>query len=113
MMPKSIVLVAILFAVAVLPASAQTSDPESKATLTPLTWDVVSIKPHKALDATSSMELHADGIEFHNMTLHGLFLNAFEVRSESQIVGYPAWVNSEHFDIRPRWMPKQQGHIAI
>ena len=48
------------------------------------------------------MQWMPDGIEFHNMTLHGLFLNAFEVRSESQITGYPAWVNTEHFDIQAK-----------
>jgi uncharacterized protein (TIGR03435 family) len=48
------------------------------------------------------MRWTSDGIEFRNMTLHGLFLNAFEIRSESQITGYPAWVNSEHFDIQAK-----------
>lgn len=102
MVQKYVAVIAIIFAASLL-APGQTPDTHANsAALKPLTWDVISIKPHKALDASSSMEWHADGIAFHNMTLHGLFLNAFNVRSESQIVGYPPWVNSERFDIEAK-----------
>ena len=75
---------------------------QSEATSKPLTWDVISVKPNRSLDTSSSMRWNADGIEFRNMTLHGAMLNAFEVRSESQITGYPSWVNSERFDIEAK-----------
>lgn len=67
-----------------------------------LVWDVISVKSNHSLNPSSFMRWNADGIEFRNMTLHGLLLNAFEVRSESQITGYPGWVNSEHFDIEAK-----------
>jgi len=102
MMRKFVAVVSIFLAAVVVCAPAQTGGGENNIAAKPLTWDVVSIKPHKALDNSSMMEWHLDGIEFHNTTLHGLFLNAFEVRSESQILGYPAWVNSEHFDIQSK-----------
>jgi uncharacterized protein (TIGR03435 family) len=101
-MRKSVAVVAAMFAFAVLPTISQMSNPESTTVPSPLTWDVVSIKPHKQLDDSSTMQWNSDGIEFRNTTLHALFLNAFEVRSESQITGYPAWVNSEHFDIQAK-----------
>jgi uncharacterized protein (TIGR03435 family) len=101
-MQKFIAVVAILFTMAIIPATAQTANSQEAAVFKPLTWDVVSIKPHKQLDNSSSMQSTLDGIEFRNSTLHALFLNAFEVRSESQITGYPAWVSSEHFDIRAK-----------
>lgn len=80
-------------------ALCQTAD---KSGSKPLTWDVISVKPNHSMDYSSSMQWMPDGVVFRNMTLHGLFLNAFEVRSESQITGYPAWVNSEHFDIQAK-----------
>ena len=43
-----------------------------------------------------------DGVELRNSTLHAVFLNTFEIKSENQIVGYPSWVNSEHFDIQAK-----------
>jgi uncharacterized protein (TIGR03435 family) len=101
-MRKSVAVVAAIFAFAVLPAISQTSNSQGATAPTPLSWDVVSIKPHKQLDDSSTMQWNSDGIEFRNMTLHALFLNAFEIRSESQITGYPAWVNSERFDIQAK-----------
>lgn len=80
-------------------ALCQTADNSGSKTLT---WDVISVKPNHSLNYSSFMQWMPDGVEFRNMTLHGLLLNAFEVRSESQITGYPAWVNSEHFDIQAK-----------
>ncbi|WP_109486921.1 TIGR03435 family protein [Occallatibacter savannae] len=80
------------------PAVLGQSDPAAK----PLAWDVISVKPNHSLDPSSFMRWNLNGIEFRNTTLHGTLLNAFEVRSESQITGYPGWVNSEHFDIEAK-----------
>ena len=74
------------------------SDPAGK----PLTWDVISVKPNHSPDLSSFMRWNGNGIEFKNMTLHGALINAFGVRSESQITGYPGWVNSERFDIEAK-----------
>jgi len=67
-----------------------------------LSWDVVSVKPNKSLDPSSSMRMTPNGVDLRNATLQMLFLNGFEIKSESQIVGYPSWVNSEHFDIQAK-----------
>ena len=101
-MQKSVAATAIFLALAGLPIICQTIGSLDPPGAEPLKWDVVSIKPHKQLDNSSYMQMTSDGIEFRNMTLNGLLLNAFEVRSESQIIGYPAWVSSEHFDIRAK-----------
>lgn len=68
----------------------------------PLVWDVVSIKPHKELDSGGSMYMRRDRIEINNLTIQMLFWGAFEVRSQDQIVGWPSWVDSDHFDIRAK-----------
>jgi uncharacterized protein (TIGR03435 family) len=82
----------------ITPSVLAQSDPAGKA----LTWDVISVKPNHSLDSSSFMRWNADGIEFRNMTLDGVLMNGFEVRSESQIIGYPSWVNSERFDIQAK-----------
>ena len=86
--------------IASLSQAPQPPNPDNTAKA--LVWDVISVKPNHSLDPSSFMRWTLNGIEFRNSTLHGLLLNAFEVRSESQITGYPGWVNSEHFDIEAK-----------
>jgi uncharacterized protein (TIGR03435 family) len=88
-----------------LSASAQ-SAPETTTAARKVSWDVVSVKPNKSLDPSSSMRMTANGVELRNITLHAVFLNGFEVKSENQIVGYPSWVDSEHFDIQAKMDPE-------
>ena len=89
----------------VLPASGQGA-PDSTTTGRKLSWDVVSVKPNKSLDPSEFIRMTVDGVELRNSTLHAVFLNTFEIKSENQIVGYPSWVNSEHFDIQAKMDPE-------
>ena len=70
-----------------------------------LVWDVISVKSNKSLDLSAFMRMTPDGVELRNMTLHGVFLNAFDIKAENQIVGYPSWVSTEHFDIQAKMDP--------
>lgn len=98
----------LLFSVAFLAIAAMVPPSKAQERLNPgsaskmLSWDVVSVRPNHSLDPSQSMRMTSDGVEVHNMTLDGLFINAFEIRGENQIVGYPSWVNSEHFDIQAK-----------
>jgi uncharacterized protein (TIGR03435 family) len=76
--------------------------PKADAASKQITWDVVSIRPHKEFDSGGSMYMHPDGFEINNLTLRTLFWGAFDVRSDDLIVGYPAWASSDHFDIRAK-----------
>src|SRR6516165_5026161 len=76
--------------------------PKSDSVSKHLTWDVVSIKPHKQIESGGSMYIHPDGFEINNMTLHSIFWSAFDFKSEDQIAGWPAWANSDRFDIRAK-----------
>jgi uncharacterized protein (TIGR03435 family) len=98
----SVAIVACCFLISSVPIQSQTTEPSQADSVKPLAWDVISVKPNHSLDYSGSVRWAPDGIEFRNMTLHSLFMNAFDVRSESQIVGYPAWVNSEHYDIQAK-----------
>ena len=71
-----------------------------------LTWDVVSIKPHKDLDSGGSFYMRPDGLELNNLTIHSLVWGAFDIKSEDQIVGWPSWANSDHFDLRAKLSPE-------
>ncbi|WP_348262541.1 TIGR03435 family protein [Telmatobacter sp. DSM 110680] len=68
----------------------------------PLMWDVVSIKPHRALDDRAMTRTLPDGFEMVNMTIHSVVSQAFPVRSADQIFGWPSWTNSDRFDFRAK-----------
>lgn len=95
-------IVAICLAITTVSATAQSPDHLPGDSPRTIAWDVISVKPNHSVDSSAGMYWSIDGIQLRNMTLHGLFLNAFDVRSESQITGYPAWVNSDHFDIQAK-----------
>ena len=92
--------IAACIAAASLFSSAQ--KPQDASSASPFKWDAVSIKPHRALDNSAMTQTLADGFEMQNMTIHSLAIQAFPVRSGDQIVGWPAWTNSEHFDFRAK-----------
>ena len=94
---------ALFLVVCIFPAHPQTPDPpKSDSEAKPLTWDVVSIKPHKQLDSGGSMYVRDDGIDINNLTIHSLIWGAFDVRSQDQFSGWPDWANSDHFDVRAK-----------
>ncbi len=101
-MQKSITVATILFTIAALPAISQTPNSQQNAVSKPLTWDVVSIKPHRALDNTAMTQILPDGFEMVNMTIHSVVMQAFPIRSGDQIVGWPEWTNSARFDFRAK-----------
>jgi uncharacterized protein (TIGR03435 family) len=43
-----------------------------------------------------------DSLRIQNMTLISVFLSAFGLKSEDQIVGLPGWVSSDNFDIQAK-----------
>ncbi len=101
-MHPSFAVVAVCFALTAVPVLSQLPEHSAAGPPAPLTWDVVSIKPHRALDNSGMTRILPDGFEMQNMTIHSLFGNAFPFRSGDEIVGWPAWTNSEHFDIRAK-----------
>ena len=92
----------LLLAIPAVALSQSAPQPADDIAARPLTWDVVSIKPHKELDSSGSMYMRPDGIEINNLTIHSLFWGAFEIRSQDQIAGWPSWADSDHFDVRAK-----------
>src|SRR5436305_10889976 len=66
----------------------------------PLLFDVASIKPNNSGSIAQSVRFYPPSgrVTITNATLKGLMLQAFQLQ-ESQLVGGPAWIASDHFDI--------------
>ena len=101
-MHQSFAVVAVCFALTAVPVLSQLPEHSAAGPQAPLSWDVVSIKPHRALDDSAMTRILPDGFEMQNMTIHSLFGNAFPMRSGDEIVGWPAWTNSERYDFRAK-----------
>jgi len=62
-------------------------------------FEVVSIKPNHADDGRVMVRIAPGGrFEAHNVTVRFLLQDAYGVK-DSQIVGAPGWIDSEHFNI--------------
>jgi uncharacterized protein (TIGR03435 family) len=76
---------------------------QAKPQLTPLKFDVVSVKPNKSdqfahIDDTGD----GDGITFRNMPLNWIILYAYDLRDMSLLSGFPDWVKSNKYDIQAK-----------
>jgi uncharacterized protein (TIGR03435 family) len=77
------------------PAAASTSSASSAAP----SYEVVSIKPHKQGDGSSSWRSTEDGFSAQGASLMGLIFSAYNLTMPDQIVGLPSWGDSNDFDI--------------
>lgn len=64
-----------------------------------LSYEVVSIKPHKTEKIGSGMRNTADGMEWWNVSLYRMILGAYGLHMEDQVSGIPGWAKSETYDI--------------
>jgi uncharacterized protein (TIGR03435 family) len=92
-----------LVLVALAPAvRAQTQAPA--AAIQPPAFDVISVKPNKSSLGAYGLvttEFTADGFRGTNVPIHSLLLQAYGLH-EGEIIGEPAWANSEVFDIEAK-----------
>ena len=66
-MHRSFAVVAVCFALNAVPVLSQLPEHSPAGPPAPLTWDVVSIKPHRALDNSAMTRILPDGFEMQNM----------------------------------------------
>ena len=69
-------------------------------------FDVASVKPNPTGAPGSSGRTGKGSVTFTNMNLRSLIANAYDVRG-SRIVGGPASIDSERFDINARAAPDE------
>ena len=67
----------------------------------PPAFDVASVKPNTSGAPGSSGRTGKGSTTFTNMTVRSLIGNAYNIRG-NRIVGAPAWIDSERFDINAR-----------
>jgi uncharacterized protein (TIGR03435 family) len=65
------------------------------------TYDIITVKPHKAGDDNIRISWRDGTWEASNITMDSLIARTYEVRPWS-VVGLPAWGKSEHFDIHAK-----------
>ena len=62
-------------------------------------YEIVSIKPHKAESGSSPSGSLPDGSEWHDMPLFSLVSGAYGIIMDDQISGLPGWAKQESYDI--------------
>src|SRR6185437_5661675 len=72
--------------------------PTSKAKQTPA-FEVAAIKPGKPGDTNHNWDGSNDRISIENYTLRRLVSVAYGLKSESQVIGGPNWIDHQSFDI--------------
>ncbi|MGA8088236.1 MAG: M56 and DUF3738 domain-containing protein [Terracidiphilus sp.] len=73
-------------------------------------YDVSSIKPYKADDGRVRMMITPDGVSFHGAPMRLLLPQAFGVE-EDRILGEPAWVKSNRYDIEAKVEPENASKL--
>jgi uncharacterized protein (TIGR03435 family) len=81
---------------------------DSKADSNPkqLSWDVVSVKPHKAADGVSSWMRTGPGGFSADVTVRSLVMTAYNLIMLEQISGLPGWAENENFEVQGKLDPE-------
>ena len=62
-------------------------------------FEVASIKPSKPDDGNHDWDSDADRLTIENYSLRDLIASAYGLKSNSQVLGGPDWLDKRHFDI--------------
>jgi uncharacterized protein (TIGR03435 family) len=62
-------------------------------------FEVAAIKPGKPGDGNHDWDSNSDRITIENYSLRDLIVAAYGLKSTSQVLGGPQWIDKEHFDI--------------
>jgi uncharacterized protein (TIGR03435 family) len=81
-----------------LPSSAQQLA-SAVAVEKPLSFEVASIKPSRPDDTGQDWDDFPGRLSIENYTLRRIVQSAYRLKSESQVLGGPKWIDKEHFDI--------------
>ena len=67
-----------------------------------LSYEVVSIKPHKSVGDAGGLGYRPDGLDFRGITLTPLIEDAYRIADDYQLYGLPGWVSSSFYDIQAK-----------
>ena len=74
----------------------------SDSVISPLRFDVVSVKVHAPDTQGTRMQLTPDGVRLSNVRLQDLMVQAYGLVLNDQVVGLPSWAESQRFDIEAK-----------
>lgn len=63
------------------------------------TFEVATIKPSKPDDSNHNWDDSAGRLSIENFTIRQIIREAYGLKSDSQVVGGPKWIDTERFDI--------------
>jgi uncharacterized protein (TIGR03435 family) len=90
----------VLFGLVKIPqASAQE---QQSASATRLSFEVATVKPNRASDNQRMIRISPGKFSVVGMPLKELIRFAYDLKSDAQLTGGPAWVNSDRFDIEAK-----------
>lgn len=89
---------AMLGAFATLSVQAQSQSQSAAVTPPAYTWDVVSVKPNTETGRGGSSNM-PDGFSMSGGVMTSLIFSAYGLKYPEQIVGAPAWLASDKFDV--------------
>ena len=75
---------------------------DQSAEAKPKTYEVISIKPSKRDEMGQSMAGLPDGFRDINVRFVQLVRGAYDVHTDSQMVGLPSWAKSDKYDVEAR-----------
>jgi uncharacterized protein (TIGR03435 family) len=64
-----------------------------------ISYEIISIKPHKADSNSAAMRSLPDGFEWINRPLSSLVWGSYGIIMDSQVSGLPGWAGQENYDI--------------
>jgi len=69
----------------------------------PPSFEVATVKPSKPDDEHHSLRSGADRLSIESFTLRQLIRTAYTLKSESQVLGGPDWIDKQAFDIEAKF----------
>ena len=103
--PAVLLLVVLTLSGMCLPLWAQfVAAPQADNTGKASSYEIVSIKPHRAAASGSiwGWRTADDGFSASGIALENLIMNAYDLTMPTQISGLPGWANSEPYDIETK-----------
>jgi uncharacterized protein (TIGR03435 family) len=62
-------------------------------------FEVASVKPSRPGESNHDWDSNSDRVTIENYCLRDLIASAYDLKSDSQVLGGPNWLDNKHFDI--------------
>jgi uncharacterized protein (TIGR03435 family) len=80
-------------------AASQAQQRYGAAAIEKPSFEVASIKPSRPGEGNHDWDSNSDPVTIENYCLRDLIASAYDLKSDSQVLGGPNWLDNKHFDI--------------